>query len=109
MLDIKFCPHCNIEWEKKQTIYEHFLEKELKVMQEQKNDILSNEDIVSIQNSAKNIAVSYGCTEETPRHFSINVVGIEDPYKYDGVSYWKCTSCNTVFDRWTMKELDLKL
>jgi hypothetical protein len=48
----------------------------------------------------------YGCTPSTPQHFSVNVVGIEIQGQYDGVSYWKCTPCGTVFDRWTMKPVD---
>jgi hypothetical protein len=36
------------------------------------------------------------------KHF----VGIEDPTNYDGVSYWKCQNCNSVWDRWTNKLLE---
>ena len=50
---------------------------------------------------AEAAAANYGWTRENQRKFNINVVGIEVPAKYDGVSYWHCTSCDTYFDRWT--------
>ena len=36
-------------------------------------------------------------------HFS-RLIGIEVQGSYDGVSYWKCPDCATVFDRWTGME-----
>jgi len=51
-------------------------------------------------------AAMYGCTPKSPKHFGKNVVGIEIQGKYDGVSYWKCTECETVFDRWTMEVVE---
>lgn len=32
------------------------------------------------------------------------VIGIEDPKRYDGVSWWKCPDCDTVWDRFTGEE-----
>jgi len=29
----------------------------------------------------------------------VHIVGIEDPFIYDGVSYWQCTKCETTWDR----------
>ena len=86
---MKNCPKCNIAWEEEKTIYDHFLSTG------------KNEE------EAREAAASYGDTKETPKHFGKNCVGIETE-EYDGVSYWKCTSCNAVFDRWTMKETDKK-
>jgi len=37
--------------------------------------------------------------------YGVNIVGIEDPLIYDGVSWWKCTNCNTKWDRWTEEEV----
>ena len=39
-----------------------------------------------------------------PRHFS-HWLGIEIQGKYDGISYYNCTSCNTTWDRWTREEV----
>jgi hypothetical protein len=83
----KHCPECNITWEQEETIYEFFLN--------QHGD----------KEKAMKTASLYGHTEEDPKHFSINVVGVEDPSKYDGVSYYKCTNCQRLFDRWTMEEV----
>lgn len=47
----------------------------------------------------------YGCTVETPKHFSKNVVGIEIQGMYDGISFWECQKCGTTFNRWTMLEV----
>jgi len=29
------------------------------------------------------------------------IIGIEIPDAYDGVSFWKCFDCRTVWSRWT--------
>jgi len=84
----KHCPECNITWEQEETIYEFFLN--------QHGD----------KEKAMKTASLYGHTEEDPKHFSINVVGVEDPSKYDGVSFWLCTNCQRLFDRWTMEDLE---
>lgn len=45
-------------------------------------------------------ARSYGW----PEHLcGSRMVGIEDPRRYDGVSWWLCPDCGTRFDRWTGK------
>jgi len=31
------------------------------------------------------------------------LIGIEDPKIYDGISWWKCPECKTMWDRWTGK------
>lgn len=82
----KNCPHCGTDWEEKETIYERFIA------------------MGYTPEKAKESAAMYGHTDETPRHFGKDVVGIEVMGKYDGVSYWQCQKCDTVFDRWTMKE-----
>jgi len=40
--------------------------------------------------------------------FGVNIMGIEIRGKYDGVSYWKCTSCNTYWDRFTERVVEEK-
>ena len=40
-------------------------------------------------------------------HFS-HLIGIEDPEKYDGVSYWMCPFCKATWDRFTGELIDLK-
>ena len=80
------CSICNAPWYEDQTIYEYFLNKG------------------ETPKEAARIAAMYGCTPEHPKHFGLNIIGIETP-DYDGVSQWKCTSCNSTFDRWTMKPI----
>ena len=82
----KNCPHCNTAWEEKETIYEYFLEKY--------GDPIK----------ARATAEMYGDTEEHPKHFGLDVVGIETD-NYDGVSFWQCLKCGSTFDRWTMKKV----
>ena len=84
------CPSCNIAWEEEETITEHF---------ERKGYTLRK----ALQTGAM-----YGCTPDTPKHFGKNVIGIAVRGKYDGVSYWKCTVCEVVHDRWTLQPIDEK-
>ena len=42
-----------------------------------------------------------------PHHFS-KLIGVEDPYKYDGISYWECPFCGATWDRWTGEFLGAK-
>lgn len=37
----------------------------------------------------------------SPPYCFSKIMGIEIQGKYDGVSYWQCTNCNTYWDRWT--------
>lgn len=80
------CPHCECDWKEPENIYEYFLRQG------------------DSKEEASESASMYGCTKDNPKHFSKDVVGIEVRGKYDGVSYWECQKCYTVFDRWTMKE-----
>ena len=84
----KNCPSCNIEWEEKETIKEHFERKGYSARK------------------ASQTAAMYGCTAESPKHFGKNVIGIEIQGKYDGISYWKCQVCKVIFDRFTMEVAD---
>ena len=84
---MKQCPSCSTPWEEHLNIYEFFLTQG-------KNKA-----------EASKAAEMYGCTKEEPRHFGKDVVGIEVPVKYDGVSYWQCQKCEDIFDRWTMKKI----
>lgn len=47
-----------------------------------------------------------GITWRDEKGWGINLLGLEIKGKYDGVSYWKCTACNTTFDRWTGEEVE---
>ena len=76
------CPHCGTAWREEKSIYEHFLEK------------YGNGE------EARNTASSYGCTEDNPKHFSKNVIGVQ-VLGYDRVCYWRCESCKSCFDRFT--------
>ena len=92
------CPKCNVSWYEDITIYEHFLDvyKRRGVPPSYRAD-----GITDAEAAARRSAEMYGCTPDNPKHFGINVVGIEDRDKYDGVSYWKCECCNVVVDRFT--------
>jgi hypothetical protein len=51
--------------------------------------------------------------EDIREHYSppykySRLIGIEDPKMYDGVSFWKCPDCNSVWDRFTNKLLKNK-
>ena len=81
------CPSCDIAWYESSTIYEHFL------------------DHYGDSAKARSVAANYGCTPESPKHFGCNVVGIQYRDGYDGVSEWRCKSCKSRFDRWTMKPI----
>jgi len=94
---MKKCPKCNIDWEEEETIYDYFLGKYL-------IEFSKSMKVEEIERKAMETANCYGHTEENPKHFGKNHIGIEDPDKYDGVSYWLCTNCNTTFNRWTMQE-----
>lgn len=53
----------------------------------------------------KKSAALYGWTKEDPKRFS-NIIGVET-HDYDGVSYWKCPSCKTTWNRWTGEEEEI--
>jgi hypothetical protein len=89
MIKVNNCPHCNVEWQEKETIYEYFLLK-----------------YDGDKSKAKETAKAYGCTEQSPKHFSKNVIGVQVLGYYDGVAYWKCKSCNTCFDRFTFEQVN---
>ena len=82
----KQCPSCAVSWECEETIYEHFLA------------IQGNDEVES-----RRKAEMYGCTPDNPKHFGVNVVGIEVQGQYDGISYWKCLKCEATFNRWDLK------
>ena len=88
----KQCPSCAVSWECEETIYEHFLA------------IQGNDEVES-----RRKAEMYGCTPDNPKHFGVNVVGIEVQGQYDGISYWKCLKCEATFNRWDLKPVDKQL
>ena len=80
------CPHCGIPWEHTETIYEHFLA------------------VYGDETRARYEAALFGDTPETPRHFGQNMVAIYD-IDSDRTTQLRCTSCDTVFDRFTLEEV----
>jgi hypothetical protein len=54
---------------------------------------------------ADDYARAYGADRYCGR-WGLNIA-IEDPYKYDGVSYYKCHSCEYTWDRFTGKKVEL--
>lgn len=89
----KKCPNCNTPWEEDQNIYDFFKTK----YQEERPD----ESTESIKSLATDKALMYGCTKESAKHFSKNVVGIEYRDYYDGVSEWHCEVCKCYVNRFT--------
>lgn len=85
------CPECGAPWKDSDSIYQHFLNK------------------YGDKKLAAESASLYGCTKNTPKFFSKNVIGIEITDKYDGVSYWECQKCKSIFDRWTLKKVDTEI
>lgn len=81
------CPNCGIHWQSDISM---------------PDTLFNTGRYISTDVAAEVARDYYGWTEENDRRLSANVVGIEDPILYDGVSFWQCTACNTTFDRWTM-------
>jgi len=44
-------------------------------------------------------------SKKTNRCTYSRLVGVTDPYVYDGVSLWKCPDCETEWDRWSCRVL----
>lgn len=53
------------------------------------------------QAEAEEAAEAYGWSPESNLRFNVNVVGVEMPRLYDGVSYWKCLKCGVLVNRFT--------
>jgi uncharacterized Zn ribbon protein len=53
-------------------------------------------------------AEMFGWSKENPKHFS-RCIGIEDPFVYDGISWWRCPDCETTWNRWTEIENPINL
>ena len=53
----------------------------------------------------KEVAAMYGWSKENPKRFS-KIIGIE--IGHDEISYWKCPSCKTTWNRWTGEEEKVK-
>jgi hypothetical protein len=88
---LKSCPQCGIGWEEKETITEHFHNSYTK--DGIPEYILKETPLISVEDAAIKTASNYGCKPDNPKHFSINMYGLETE-DYDGVSYWVCTSCH---------------
>lgn len=83
----KKCPECSVAWEGETIPNGLFAAGYYETMEE-----------------AREAAKNYGWTPENGKRFGVNVMGIETP-QYDGISYWQCMACDTLFDRWTMKKV----
>jgi len=83
------CPSCKITWEDDVEIPKKLM-------------LLYSEEYSTVEKAEKT-ATSYGWTESNGKKFGVNVVGIEIWGGYDGVSYWRCKKCETIFDALTMK------
>ena len=84
------CPECNSNWDGG-SILETFIkqrEEGIKCWQG-----MSNEKIEQYMKE------SYSPPYRWRRQLGIEVEGL-----YDGISYWKCPDCNTLFDRFTGKK-----
>ncbi len=99
----KHCPKCETPWEEKETITEYFtnlFEKEGIPDYAKKDDRGARfKGVVPVKKAATNVAQSYGCTPETPKHFGKDVVGVE--MDRDRVEYWECQKCKVHIDRFT--------
>lgn len=92
------CPNCGIKWKQDISITEYFHKK---YEQEGVPSYIREKGVVDPFDAAVSTGEMYGCVPDSPKHFSINVVGIEDKDRYDGVSYWQCEACDVVIDRFT--------
>ncbi len=80
------CPACGITW----------------LGQEIPDGLMAhNPDRYPTRDEAERVAGFYGWTPDNHRKFGINVIGMEIQGQYDGVSYWKCTNCESWVDRFT--------
>lgn len=80
--DASACPACNVTWDG-DDIFEHFMATGRYTRE-----------------NAEDVARNYGWTPENKRCFKINMVVI-DASRYGGVSYYRCTSCESTWDRFT--------
>lgn len=85
------CTHCGISWLSNNTMPEDLL--------------AANPGYYKTLEQAKEGAKNYGWTPENDKRFSINVLGIEYLYGYDGVSEWQCLNCGARYGRWSGKLL----
>jgi hypothetical protein len=92
------CPECGAKWDGGD-IYEHFLSAKFNPNHEQ-HGYYENKSINEILDTAS----SYGWSETNKVRFG-RVIGVEllydDPRHYDGVSFWKCPSCEIAWNRFT--------
>lgn len=89
------CPVCAFQW-KGQDILEYFKEQ-----REAGHPSFVDKDDDDLMGAAG----LFGWSKENPTYFK-NLVGLEIPGKYDGVSYWTCPECRNVWDRFTEEILD---
>lgn len=87
MQHLKNCPICNCNWDGGDVFEElqlHYPDRSIEKI--------------------KDMASSYGWSEENPQRFS-NLIGIEVLGEYDGISRWQCPCCKSEWDRFTEKLL----
>lgn len=71
------CPNCGTQWISDQTVTEYFISQG------------------NSPSEAADIAAHYGCTPQSPQHFSINIICQKE--RDSSNSRWKCTNCNSLF------------
>jgi len=94
----KQCPCCKYSWYSDETITEYFTCKyEIEGVPECKR----NEGFVDPHLAALDTAGFYGDTPLTPKHFGINIMGMEEDRDY--IEWWGCTKCGARVNRFTHK------
>jgi len=73
--DTTECPACKVSWEMDKNIYDFY------------------RALGHTKKLASEEAEMFGCTKENPRSFSQNVIGVEISGWYDGIAFYRCTSC----------------
>lgn len=89
------CPKCSYNFEGEDVrsyLYRAMKERKPSLTEEQ------------LQDQSLEMAVEYGWRKEKPVTFS-NIIGVEIPGALDGVMFYQCPECETMWDRLTSKEV----
>lgn len=97
------CPKCHESWDGGD-IYEYFKTHKC-LVKHKKNEKCYH---VHTNKEALETAKMYGWSKKNKVHFN-KQIGIEDPMKYDGVSWIQCPFCKTTWNVWTGQEEKLNL
>jgi Zn-finger nucleic acid-binding protein len=102
--NLSHCPKCGVRWQDELNIYQRLFK-----LREDGNKYYASRTDEQIRESAH----SYGWyakgeegigSAETEDIRYTELLGIEIPEKYDGISYWQCKSCKATWDRFTGEE-----